>query len=69
MSHYRETPFATIFDVPRAERALDNYKLVTPANYQLEASRSGCDREGFKLLQKYTTTSFFSQFAGQDILQ
>ena len=53
----------------RAERALDNYKLATPPNYQLEASRSGCDREGFKLLQKFTTTSFFGQLAGEEIIK
>ena len=69
MSLYRDTPFANIFDTARAERALDNYKLSTPPNYQLEAARSGCNREAFKLLQKYTTTSFFSHFAGQDIMK
>ena len=69
MSLYRDTPFASIFDTARAERALDNYKLSTPPNYQLEAARSGCNREAFKLLQKYTTTSFFSHFAGQEIMK
>ena len=69
MSHYCDTPFAMIFDVARAERALDNYKLVTPSAYELEATRSGCNREGFKLLQKYTMTSFFSHLAGQDIMR
>ena len=69
MSLYCETPFAKNFDIARAERALDNYKLVTPTGYQLEASKSGCDREGFKLLQKFTTTSFFSHMARQDIIK
>ena len=69
MSYYCDTPFAMIFDVARAERALENYKLVTPAAYELEATRSGCNREGFKLLQKYTMTSFFSHLAGQDIMR
>ena len=69
MSLYCETPFARVFDMARAERALENYKLNAPPDYRLEASKFGCDREGFKLLQKYTTTSFFSHLAGQDIIR